>query len=257
MKKSLLFLLLFSIFVGGNIHAQKEGVRMPSAPNNVKTQKTAKKGSSSKKGSKTPSKKTAKKKEPQVKAVSGTLNDVQYVDLGLPSGNKWAVMNLGADAVDDFGFIFTWGANLPEMDDLEPDNLAGIKVGEICGDPDYDASAFLLEGNWCTPTKEDYEELFEYCDLIFFDENGDLFGLNDNYTALLIGPNGNILAFPYIIYEDDDEIPHIIGEYWTSTPVYGTLDMSVMMSFFDTDAYFVNSARTEVGMIRPVYHKRK
>lgn len=33
----------------------------------------------------------------------------EYVDLGLPSGTKWATMNVGAESVTDRGLYFAWG----------------------------------------------------------------------------------------------------------------------------------------------------
>lgn len=36
-------------------------------------------------------------------------NGHAYVDLGLPSGTKWATMNIGASSVTDYGLKFQWG----------------------------------------------------------------------------------------------------------------------------------------------------
>ncbi len=36
-------------------------------------------------------------------------NNHEYVDLGLPSGTKWAKMNVGAKSVTDHGLYFAWG----------------------------------------------------------------------------------------------------------------------------------------------------
>ncbi len=32
-----------------------------------------------------------------------------FVDLGLPSGTKWASCNVGAEKPEDFGLYFAWG----------------------------------------------------------------------------------------------------------------------------------------------------
>lgn len=39
----------------------------------------------------------------------GTANGHEWVDLGLPSGTKWAIMNVGADSPEDYGDYFAWG----------------------------------------------------------------------------------------------------------------------------------------------------
>ena len=37
------------------------------------------------------------------------LSLYEFVDLGLPSGLKWATTNVGASAPEDFGLYFAWG----------------------------------------------------------------------------------------------------------------------------------------------------
>ena len=39
-----------------------------------------------------------------------------YVDLGLPSGLKWAMCNVGANVSTDFGDYFAWGEVEPKKD---------------------------------------------------------------------------------------------------------------------------------------------
>lgn len=38
----------------------------------------------------------------------------EYVDLGLPSGTKWATTNVGADKPEDYGDYFAWGETTPK-----------------------------------------------------------------------------------------------------------------------------------------------
>ena len=40
---------------------------------------------------------------------SSPFNGYDYVDLGLPSGTKWATMNVGASKASDAGLYFQWG----------------------------------------------------------------------------------------------------------------------------------------------------
>lgn len=42
--------------------------------------------------------------------------DVQAVDLGLPSGTKWASCNIGAEKPEDYGNYYSWGEVLPKED---------------------------------------------------------------------------------------------------------------------------------------------
>ena len=41
--------------------------------------------------------------------LSDRFNGYEYVDLGLPSGTKWAKMNVGANSEIDAGLYFAWG----------------------------------------------------------------------------------------------------------------------------------------------------
>ena len=38
-----------------------------------------------------------------------THNGYEYVDLGLPSGLKWATCNVGASSPEEYGLYFAWG----------------------------------------------------------------------------------------------------------------------------------------------------
>ena len=48
----------------------------------------------------------------------GTLTDLGKtfvaVDLGLPSGTKWATFNLGATAPEEYGDYYAWGETAPK-----------------------------------------------------------------------------------------------------------------------------------------------
>ena len=41
----------------------------------------------------------------------------EYVDLGLPSGLKWAKCNVGAEKETDYGDYFMWGSTIPNTAD--------------------------------------------------------------------------------------------------------------------------------------------
>lgn len=41
--------------------------------------------------------------------ISGSINGHDYVDLGLPSGLKWATCNVGANSASSSGEYFAWG----------------------------------------------------------------------------------------------------------------------------------------------------
>lgn len=91
----------------------------------------------------------------------------EYVDLGLPSGNKWAYSNWGAtDSMED-GDKTTW------------DMLSGT------------ALSATWESNWKVPTLKDYEELITNTHWVR-QKNG------NKIYYICIGPNGNTIIFPHV-----------------------------------------------------------
>ena len=125
----------------------------------------------------------------------------EAVDLGLPSGVKWAGKNVGATVPEDYGDYFAWG-------ETEPYYLPGHAYDNPCKDwrhgkengyhwtaykwnggeansylkygfdatlePEDDAARANWGEDWRTPTRSDFEELTnrEYCDWTLATING-------------------------------------------------------------------------------------
>ena len=112
-----------------------------------------------------------------------THNGYEYVDLGLPSGLKWAKCNVGAEKESDYGLYFSWGETVGYSSD---DVRNGVKAfneedykfneGEWQCDgssmtkynlndslttllPEDDAASVNMGGSWHMPSKEQCEEL--------------------------------------------------------------------------------------------------
>lgn len=100
-------------------------------------------------------------------------NCYEYVDLGLPSGNLWATMNIGATSITEQGSTFEWGGIYPKtssnswtgyrfggknktVDTLTKYNATdGLTTLELVDD----AARVQMGGAWQIPTTEDYSEL--------------------------------------------------------------------------------------------------
>lgn len=88
------------------------------------------------------------------------------VDLGLPSGLKWAAGNIGADSPWSSGLYFAWGETTGFS---EGQVVSGVrKFNERVYDldsllsavsPDIDAARANLGMSWRMPTQKDFEEL--------------------------------------------------------------------------------------------------
>ena len=100
----------------------------------------------------------------------------EYVDLGLPSGIKWATCNLGASSSEQTGKYYAWGdttgyttEQIENGDrqfnswEYDPDNNESLPPYNFTGDLDakYDAATTERGINWRMPTKANYEELLD------------------------------------------------------------------------------------------------
>ena len=121
-------------------------------------------------------------KMPVVNYDGAIVNNSPYemVDLGLPSGVKWANMNIGASSPSSEGAWFAFGDVIGTSQDEYYDEDAYMNLiggsGDIAGPgdplasyddlpPSYDAATVLMGENWRTPSSDDFYELFEHCDV--------------------------------------------------------------------------------------------
>ena len=87
------------------------------------------------------------------------------VDFELPSGIKFRRYCVGANSVNDPGYLFSWGNIVPgsETGSEIDNNYANTPGGRISafssGDATYDAARAILGGSWRIPTQSEYTEL--------------------------------------------------------------------------------------------------
>ncbi|MBR5603802.1 MAG: TIR domain-containing protein [Bacteroidales bacterium] len=164
---------------------------------------------------------TVKKKD---KDVLGSHNGHEYVDLGLPSGLKWATCNVGANKPEEYGDYFAWGEHTPKLEYSEGTyehitrgflgiNKSYVSLGDISGKPQYDAARFNWGGSWRLPTKKELDELEENCTWTWTTQGG-----NKGYKVT--GPNGNSIFLPSAGHRYGSSLYDggYYGSYWSSTP---------------------------------------
>lgn len=127
---------------------------------------------------------------PNLKAPAAT----EAIDLGLPSGTKWAPYNLGASANTGAGLFLCYGEmnqklythtyNYKYYDPLT--DLCKIFGGDIQG-TEYDSAHMLWGGDWVIPTLEQMQELLDLCDWTA-----------TGYGYSVRGPNGNTIYLPAV-----------------------------------------------------------
>ena len=121
---------------------------------------------------------------------SGTLNGYEWVDLGLPSGVKWATCNIGALSMEDIGNEYAWGETETKSEySAENYKLSGLEIKEFTGNPEYDAATYNWGVTWRTPTTEEYQELIDNCSFEWTEQNG-----RNGY--MVTGPRGTNIFLP-------------------------------------------------------------
>ena len=157
----------------------------------------------------------------------GYINGHGYVDLGLPSGTKWATCNIGAPMPNKAGNYYSWGE--VDIKETYTDDVCitlNKKILNFSGNDIYDVATKLWGDQWCMPSSVHTEELVNMCKWTWVNYNGQ--------TGYKIeGPNGKNIFLPAAGWKDGRELkycgPH--GFIWTSTPS-STLYGSEALNFY-------------------------
>ena len=183
----------------------------------------------------------------------GETNGHKWVDLGLPSGLKWATCNVGSDAIDQDGGYYRWGATTTYYDGKKyaKDDVQR----DITGDAHYDAATAHWGGGWHMPTVQDFAELMEHCTWQWTNI-GRRKGLkltskhNGKYIFL---PASGAMSYNCDAYRLPDDVNKWL-KYWTSSDLPGqSTSEAYYLSAFDEQVYFSTNVRWSYGYcIRPV-----
>lgn len=152
------------------------------------------------------------------KQTKGVINGHEWIDLGLPSGTKWATMNIGASSPSDYGNYYAWGEVRPK-EKYTVDNLSytGTKI-----DLKHDAASANWGAEWRLPTRKELLELINKC--IWKWTGG-------GYEVK--GPNGNIIFLPAAgCYYESLEDRGKQAIYRTSTTYYKELPYQSYTLYF-------------------------
>lgn len=146
-------------------------------------------------------------------------SNINWADLGLPSGRKWALRNIGAKCEEDCGLLM-----------------------------DFDtANAIKFEDGWHLPTKEDFIELDDNCAHKWTVINGTPGML---FTSI---HNGNSIFMPAAGYSWFDEDEHgttlgyrgSVGYYWSSS--FYSATRAYGLYFLSTDVDPQSNSRRRYG----------
>ena len=161
-----------------------------------------------------------------VTRTMSALRSYEAVDLGLPSGTKWANMNVGATTETEYGDYFAWGEVTPKTDyswstyawgssttnltKYNTDPSKGTVDNKTVLDPEDDAAHVNMGGDWYMPTREECQELLDNTTAEWVtDYNGS--GVN-GYTFT---GNGNTIFLPAAGHFNGTTLEHAgtVGNY--------------------------------------------
>ncbi len=141
------------------------------------------------------------------------------IDLGLPSGTKWASWNVGASSPEQCGGYYAWGeTEVKSRYDWSTykygrDSEDCDYIGEDIAGTQYDVAHVKWGGSWRMPSIEQIKELADNCFMTWTQYNG-------TNGVLITGPNGNTIFLPAAFYYlNSNESPDVmdIGYYWSSS----------------------------------------
>ena len=167
-------------------------------------------------------------REEEIRHTSKTeVDGHEYVDLGLPSGLKWATCNVGANSSEEYGDYYAWGETETKDEYTEDNSMTrGMVIKDISGDLRYDVARRKWGGRWRIPTEEEMEELIEKCTWEWTEHNG-----TKGYKVT--GSNGKSIFLPATGYRLGSSLYKAgeYGFYWSSTPYEGDSNLAYSLGF--------------------------
>ena len=202
---------------------------------------------------------------------TGTLNGHDWVDLGLPSGTRWATCNVGSTTPEGYGDYFAWGETTSNEDyswnTYRYCNGSYTTLIKYCNDSSYgnngftdelttlDASDDVATANWGAgwrmPTNDELEELQTNCTMTWITQN-------EVSGYLFSGSNGNSIFMPAAGQQLGDTPNYVdiygsYGHYWSSS-LNAAVPSYAWNFYFNSGFYSVQqtSSRCAGLTVRPV-----
>ena len=182
-------------------------------------------------------------------------SNIDYVDLGLPSGTLWATVNIGAGSPEEYGDYFAWGETETKTTfgwgNYRHYNYDTGVYTKYSGS-DYpillaedDAACYNWGGDCRMPTAEDWEELMNNCSLVQTKLGG--------VDGWQITGNGNSIFLPLGGYHEGSSIGSngTQGFYWSSS-LYTAVASATIMNLTLNNLRMSDLARYMGALVRPV-----
>ncbi len=212
-------------------------------------------------------------------ATKGMLNGHEWVDLGLPSGTLWATCNVGANSPEEYADYYAWGETKPKKNynwityqhcvyNVNDGNYeyGGNSLTKYCSNADYghngftdalttlessdDAATVNWGSGWRMPTKEEFQELVDNCNVTWSIQNG--------VNGVLFTNRVNSIFLPASL-----SVAGFVGRYWSSSLRTERIDKAYDLYFcFPSDDYaclptMCSNFRCYPYSVRPVCNVKK
>ena len=213
---------------------------------------------------------------PMTLAIAQAPADVQAVDLGLPSGIRWASCNVGATTPEGYGYYFAWGETESKKDySWETYKYANFgetyhyKFTKYCTDassgdngfidnktvlePEDDAATANWGDVWRMPTDAEWTELREQCAWTWTTQNG----MNGYQVASKT--NGNSIFLPAAGFRNGTSL-YLQGRrgYYSSSSLLENYSDNVWIVTFNHEEVYRHSNNRNNGLsVRPVQDKQE
>ena len=188
----------------------------------------------------------------------------EAIDLGLPSGTKWANMNVGASVPEEYGGYYAWGETEEKdnydwstykwcngSNDTQTKYCTSSSYGTVDNktvlDPQDDVAHVKWGGTWRMPTLKEQAELLNNCTWTWTIQNG-----VKGYKVT--GPNGNSIFLPAAGYRYGTDFIRrgSQGYYWSSSHDGSCSSYACYLYFNSGNCYRSDDSRFYGRSVRPV-----
>ena len=190
------------------------------------------------------------------------------IDLGLPSGTKWACCNVGASAPEQFGGYYAWGETIEKTyygpstyqysiessngiwnDEATGNNYEPVYIGSDIAGTEYDVATVKWGSSWRMPTWEQGEELIK-------NTTSEWTTMNGVNGRKITGSNGGFVFLPAAGWWGGT-LAGGLGQYWSSTYSGNDPRCSYFLSIHYGDANWYGDGNRSSGIsVRPVCQNR-
>jgi len=192
-------------------------------------------------------------------------NHPHAIDLGLPSGTKWACCNVGGSKPEDYGGCYAWGetstkstydwktyrwcnGDYNKLTKYNGTASYGIVDNKMQLEPDDDVAHANWRGSWRMPTITELEELKGNCSfkwITLYGVNGALFTSHSNGRSIFLPAAGRFKDSSLLCRGKD-------CGYWSSS-LHGAYPFRAHFLYFSLRGVQTgNNCRYEGLCVRPV-----